>query len=127
MARPPPPPPPPPPHAGGGGGKTAAHERTTPPPPARPRPPLQAPRPRAGPRAGAGGGRADAGQTVGIRALVEPPRLLILDEPFQALDEALVARARDWLDTRLRPDQALLFVTHYADEVPRCVTRRLQL
>ncbi len=62
-----------------------------------------------------------------IRALVKGPPLLILDEPFQGLDTGLVARLRDWLDRRLRPDQTLLLVTHYAEEVPRTVDRRLRL
>ncbi len=62
-----------------------------------------------------------------VRALVKRPPLLILDEPFQGFDAAAVARARDWLDAHLRPDQTLLFVTHYADEIPRSVTHRLRL
>jgi molybdate transport system ATP-binding protein len=62
-----------------------------------------------------------------VRALVKSPPLLILDEPFQGLDDRLIGLARDWLDRRLRPEQTLLFVTHYADEIPRSVTRRLRL
>ncbi len=62
-----------------------------------------------------------------IRALVKKPPLLVLDEPFQALDAAMIRRARDYLDTRLRSDQTLLFVTHYAEEIPRTVDRRLRL
>ena len=55
------------------------------------------------------------------------PDLLVLDEPFQGLDAATVRRARDWLDTRLRADQTLVFVSHHPDEIPACVTRRLRL
>ncbi len=62
-----------------------------------------------------------------IRALVKDPPLLVLDEPFQALDADTIRRVRDWLDTRLRQDQTLLFVTHYAAEIPRTVNRRLRL
>jgi molybdate transport system ATP-binding protein len=62
-----------------------------------------------------------------IRALVKDPPLLVLDEPFQGLDDRLVRRARDWLDDRLRPEQALLFVSHHEEEVPRTVGRRLRL
>ena len=62
-----------------------------------------------------------------LRALVKSPRLLILDEPFQGLDRERIAFARDWLDANLRPEQALLFVTHHENEIPRTVDRRLRL
>ena len=62
-----------------------------------------------------------------VRALVKRPPLLILDEPFQNLDDVLIAKAREWLDANLLPEQALLFVSHYADEIPASVTQRLVL
>jgi molybdate transport system ATP-binding protein len=62
-----------------------------------------------------------------IRALVKEPPLLILDEPFQGFDEELIERARDWLDRCVRPDQTLLFVSHYPAEIPRTVTQWLRL
>ncbi len=62
-----------------------------------------------------------------IRALVKEPPLLVLDEPFQALDADMIRKARDYLDTRVRPDQTLLFVTHYAAEIPRTVNHWLRL
>jgi molybdate transport system ATP-binding protein len=62
-----------------------------------------------------------------IRALVKQPPVLILDEPFQGLDSRLIARLRAWLDERLRSDQTLLFVSHYAEEIPRTVNHRLRL
>ena len=62
-----------------------------------------------------------------IRALVKDPPLLILDEPFQTLDAVVAARARAWIDERLPAERTVLFVTHNEAELPRTVTRRLQL
>ena len=62
-----------------------------------------------------------------IRALVKDPPLLILDEPFQGLDELRIQKARHWLDDRLRAEQTLIFVSHYRKEVPQTVHRVLQL
>jgi molybdate transport system ATP-binding protein len=62
-----------------------------------------------------------------IRALVKRPPLLILDEPFQGLDARTANRIRAWLDEHLTPEQTLIFVTHLTDEIPRTVTRTLQL
>ena len=61
-----------------------------------------------------------------VRTTKEPP-LLILDEPFQGLDDEGIRRARAWLDKNVRPDQTLIFVSHHADEIPRTVTHRLRL
>lgn len=61
------------------------------------------------------------------RALVKSPPLVILDEPFQGLDLPHIARLRDWLAASLRPDQALIFVTHDENEKPEGVTHTLRL
>lgn len=62
------------------------------------------------------------------RAMVKPPRLLILDEPCQGLDaenRRLILRAVD----RIAATGAttLLYVSHHPDETPACITRRLSL
>lgn len=62
-----------------------------------------------------------------IRALVKAPPVLILDEPFQGLDERGIHHARDWLDSRLDPAQTLIFVSHLLDEIPRTVNQQLWL
>jgi molybdate transport system ATP-binding protein len=62
-----------------------------------------------------------------VRAVVKRPALLILDEPFQALDTVMMERCRDWLDRELTADQTLVFVTHDRKELPRSVTKTLRL
>jgi molybdate transport system ATP-binding protein len=61
------------------------------------------------------------------RAMVKSPQILILDEPCSGLDDhnrrrvlALVERIAAETDTQI------LFVSHEADEMPRCITRRLE-
>ncbi len=61
------------------------------------------------------------------RALVKQPALLILDEPFQGLDLPTIRRLRAWLETQLSTEQTLLFVTHFAEEIPATVTHWLRL
>ncbi len=61
------------------------------------------------------------------RAVVKQPPLLILDEPFQGLDDVSIRRLRDWLDTSVKPPQTMLFVSHLSAEIPRSVSHRLRL
>lgn len=62
------------------------------------------------------------------RALVKNPPLLILDEPCQGLDadtaEGFITLVND-ICTSLK--KTLVYVSHYNEEVPACVTRTLQL
>ena len=51
------------------------------------------------------------------RALLHRPRLILLDEPFTALDPAASERLRLDLEARLRQGAGLIFVTHQLTEV----------
>jgi molybdate transport system ATP-binding protein len=52
------------------------------------------------------------------RALVSQPRLLLLDEPFSALDSALRQRMRSELsDLQTRLDIPMVLITHDPDDV----------
>lgn len=62
------------------------------------------------------------------RAAVKQPRLLLLDEPCQGLDDfqrQLVLTLVDRLAEQ--SDASVVFVTHRAREIPRCLTHQLQL
>ncbi|HSQ44156.1 MAG TPA: ABC transporter ATP-binding protein, partial [Ginsengibacter sp.] len=62
------------------------------------------------------------------RALVKNPPMLILDEPCQGLDDERSA----WFialinDICVRMKKTLIYVSHYEDEIPPCVTHTLKL
>ncbi|MDR1673798.1 MAG: ATP-binding cassette domain-containing protein [Bacteroidales bacterium] len=59
-----------------------------------------------------------------MRALVKNPALLILDEPFQGLDEEKIALARTLLDAYCN-HRTLIFVSHNPSEFPSCIQRCL--
>ncbi|KAI8622059.1 P-loop containing nucleoside triphosphate hydrolase protein, partial [Chytriomyces sp. MP71] len=62
-----------------------------------------------------------------LRALVSERPLLIFDEPFQGVDEDGVAQVHAWLEKHLRPEQALVLVSHHSEEMPSVVNKRLEL
>jgi heme ABC exporter ATP-binding subunit CcmA len=57
------------------------------------------------------------------RALLHRPRLLLLDEPFTALDAAASGRLRAELDERRRQGLGIVLVTHQLAEAWEAVTR----
>jgi molybdate transport system ATP-binding protein len=62
------------------------------------------------------------------RALVKNPSLLILDEPCQGLDYNQMVFFRTILnEIATHQNKSLVFVTHYEDEIPACVNRRINL
>jgi molybdate transport system ATP-binding protein len=62
-----------------------------------------------------------------MRAIAKNPALLILDEPFQALDQITIDRSIKLLDSILTKDHTLLFVSHYTKYIPTVVSKQLDL
>ena len=60
-----------------------------------------------------------------IRALIKNPPVLLLDEPFQALDARTIHLARQLLDSV--PEKSMLFVTHDRRELPHSVKHIFEL
>lgn len=63
--------------------------------------------------------------TLLIRALLKNAAMLILDEPFQALDARQVALARKLLDSL--PHKTIVFVTHDPAELPASINHRVDI
>lgn len=62
------------------------------------------------------------------RALVKNPPVLILDEPCQGLDTNQMVYFRDLVhQITVQLEKTLLYVTHYEEEIPACVTKKLVL
>jgi len=62
------------------------------------------------------------------RAFVKDPQLLILDEPLHGLDERNSQRVRNIIEAFChRPGKTLVMVTHYEEELPPCINKRLYL
>lgn len=62
------------------------------------------------------------------RALVKSPDLLLLDEPCQGMDVAHRAKFLNFIETLLRrKETTIIYVTHFADEIPKSIKRVLKL
>lgn len=64
-----------------------------------------------------------------MRALVSEAPLLVLDEVFAGMDSRMIAAATEYLRDELDPKQAVVFITHWEEEVPwdSSVTRKIIL
>lgn len=62
------------------------------------------------------------------RAFVKDPELLILDEPLHGLDMQNRRLVKDVIEAFCkRKNKTLIMVTHYQEELPRCITHSLHL
>lgn len=62
------------------------------------------------------------------RALVKNPPLLILDEPCQGLDEEQAIMFKEIInEICVTGNKTLIYVSHYANEIPECVTKFIKL
>lgn len=61
------------------------------------------------------------------RALVHRPQLLICDEPYDGLDPDARRQLAAVLEVAARGGTNLVVVTHHADDLPACVTHRIEL
>lgn len=61
------------------------------------------------------------------RVFVKNPELLILDEPLHGLDTFNKKRVKHIIEKFCNKEKALIYVTHYEEEIPDVVTQRLVL
>ncbi len=62
-----------------------------------------------------------------MRALIKVPSVLLLDEPFQGLDENCVRLCKLLLEKILTEEQTLIFISHYREEWPDGIENVLDL
>jgi ABC-type molybdenum transport system ATPase subunit/photorepair protein PhrA len=60
-----------------------------------------------------------------LRALIHDPQLLLCDEPFDGLDAGARQAFRGMLESVARRGTQLVIVTHHVDELPACITNKL--
>lgn len=53
-----------------------------------------------------------------LRAFAGSPRLIVLDEVFSGMDDKMVGLAKQYLREELTEKQAVIFVSHWTEEVP---------
>ncbi len=61
-----------------------------------------------------------------LKAFVQNAELLILDEPFQGMDKAVIEKTKQLIND-FSKNRTLIIVTHYKEEIPSCVNQLLYL
>ena len=62
------------------------------------------------------------------RAFVKSPELLILDEPLHGLDNNNRKLVRNIIEAYCQdPEKTLIMVTHYEEELPKCINKKIYL
>lgn len=62
------------------------------------------------------------------RALIKNPPLLVLDEPCQGLDKEHAKQFIQLIDIICsQSDTTLIYVSHYNNEIPSCITKKMEL
>ena len=65
--------------------------------------------------------------TLLLRALVNDPQVLLLDEPFDGLDAAARSDFAEVLEGVFRSGASLVIVTHHPRDLPACMSHGLLL
>ncbi|NND31169.1 MAG: ATP-binding cassette domain-containing protein [Saprospiraceae bacterium] len=62
-----------------------------------------------------------------LRALIKRPPVLLLDEPYQGLDQDTIHQCNHLLCEILTEQHTLIFISHFDDEVPAIIKKQLIL
>jgi molybdate transport system ATP-binding protein len=61
------------------------------------------------------------------RTLVKNPKLLVLDEPCQGLDNEQIHHFNQIIDDLAASGQTLIYVAHFHSQIPNCISHQLHL
>jgi len=61
------------------------------------------------------------------RTLVKNPKLLVLDEPCQGLDNEQILHFNQIIDDLAASGQTLIYVAHFQSQIPNCISHQLHI